>query len=105
MADRDQATAPGAKEAPKVAGAPAPETSVPTASPAAAEAPKEAAEPVVEEAPKVKLRSKNVEEYPVSVSVVGAEEELVFESESTTIEVAPEVAEQIAYSPVVEVVE
>ncbi len=62
--------------------------------------------PVVEPAPEqalVTLRSKNVEHYPLSVSVVGAE--LVFEDAAATVDVSPEVAEQIAYSPVVEVVE
>lgn len=61
--------------------------------------------PIVEEPDPVKLRSKNVDEYPLSVSVVGVEDELVFESASSTVEVSPEVAEQITYSPVVEVAE
>lgn len=104
MANGDQATAPGAKDAPKASTAPV-ETSTQTAGAPAVDSPKEApAAAAVEEAPKVKLRSKNVEQYPLTVSVVGSDD-LVFESESTTVEVAPQVAEQIAYSPVVEVAE
>jgi hypothetical protein len=60
--------------------------------------------PVAPEADKVKLRSKNVDVYPLSVSVVGVEDELVFENESATVEVSPEVAEQVTYLPNVEVV-
>lgn len=54
--------------------------------------------------PTVKLRSKDVDKYPVTVSVVGSKP-LVFESEGSTVEVPAPVAEQLAYSPVVEVAE
>lgn len=72
--------------------------------PAADPAPDEA--PVAQEARKVTLRSveANVDEYPLSVSVVGAEDEFVFDSASTTVEVSPEVAEQVTYLTNVEVV-
>lgn len=56
-----------------------------------------------EEVAKVTLRSKNVDTYPVSVSVVGSEDELVFTDPDSTVEVDPSVAEQVVYSPVVEV--
>lgn len=61
--------------------------------------------PVTEEAPKVTLRTieGTVEDYPLTVSVVGTDD-LVFEDESTTVEVDPEVAEQVTYLPNVEVV-
>jgi hypothetical protein len=59
---------------------------------------------VVEEQELITLRSVNVNEYPLTVSVVGSEP-LEFASESATVQVTPEVAEQIAYSPVVEVAE
>lgn len=106
MANGDQATAPGAKPAPRASTAPV-ETSVQVAGTPAVDSPKEApaAEAVVEEAPKVTLRPKNVDEYPLSVSVVGVEDELIFENESSTVEVSPEVAAQIEFSPVVEVAE
>jgi hypothetical protein len=63
------------------------------------------AAPVTEEAPKVTLRSipDAVEEYPLSVSVVGVDEELVFDGADSTIEVSPQVAEQVTYLPNVEV--
>lgn len=41
-------------------------------------------------------------DYPVAVSVVGSED-LVFTGPSDTTQVTPEVAEQVTYSPVVEV--
>lgn len=56
------------------------------------------------EQPVVTLRSKNVEQYPVTVTIPNAPP-LVFENEDSTVEVTPEVAEQIVYSPVVEVAE
>ena len=67
----------------------------------AADAPKTA--PAPEEATKVKLKpSDAVESYPLTVSAVGAED-IVFESASSTVSVAPEVAEQVKYLPTVEV--
>jgi len=60
--------------------------------------------PIADTRPQVTLRSVNVEQYPLTVTLVGSEP-LVFESESAIVEVTPEVAEQIAYSPVVEVAE
>lgn len=102
MANGDQVTAPSVKDAPKASAAPV-ETSTQTAGTPATDSPKEAPA-AVEEAPKVKLRSKNVEQYPLTVSVVGSED-LVFENERATVEVSPQVAEQIEYSPVVEVAE
>lgn len=105
MANGDQATAPGVKDARKPGEAPV-ETSV-TAGTPATDSPREAPAAVAKEAeaPKVTLRSipEAVDEYPLSVSVVGPEEELVFENADTTIEVAPQVAEQITYLPNVEV--
>jgi hypothetical protein len=50
----------------------------------------------------VTLRSKNVEQYPLFVSVVGAPE-LVFESENDAVDVSPAVAEQVTYLQNVEV--
>ncbi len=51
----------------------------------------------------VTLRSKNVEQYPLSLSVVGALD-LIFEDASATVEVPSDVAEQITYLQNVEVV-
>lgn len=51
----------------------------------------------------VTLRSKDVEQYPLTVSVVGGFN-LVFDSESDTLEVPSEVAEQVTYLQNVEVV-
>lgn len=51
----------------------------------------------------VTLRSKNVEQYPLYVSVVGSPE-LVFESEEDTLDVSTTVAEQVTYLQNVEVV-
>jgi len=65
------------------------------------------AAPVAEAAPSVKpvkLRSKNVDSYPLTVTVVGSKP-LVFENDRATVEVVSEVAEQLTYSPVVEVAE
>lgn len=42
-------------------------------------------------------------DYPIAVSVVGAEDDLIFTGPSDTVEVAPQVAEQVTYSPAVEV--
>lgn len=70
---------------------------------AAAEA-ESAPAPEVEEVPLVKLGSVNVDEYPLSVSAVGLDEELVFDNSSSTVEVTPEVAEQVTYLPTVEVI-
>lgn len=103
MANGDQATAPGAKPAARASTAPV-ETSVQTAGAPAADSPKEAPAAEQQEAPKVTLRSKNVDEYPLTVSIVGSDD-LVFDNESVTVEVAPEVAAQIEFSPVVEVAE
>lgn len=60
--------------------------------------------PVTQEAPKVTLRSVEdaVDEYPLTVSVVGSED-IIFDSASTTVEVSPEVAEQVTYMRNVEV--
>lgn len=57
--------------------------------------------------PTVTLRPKaDVElDFPIAVSVVGAEDDLVFSGPSDTVAVKPEVAEQITYSPAVEVAE
>lgn len=44
-------------------------------------------------------------DFPISVSVVGVEDDLVFVGPSDTVEVEPQVAEQITYSPSVEVAE
>lgn len=52
----------------------------------------------------VKLRSKNVDTYPLVVSVVGSDD-IVFDSADTTKAVAPKVAEQVKYLPNVEVAE
>jgi hypothetical protein len=41
--------------------------------------------------------------FPLRVTAVGVEDELVFESADSVVEVAPEVAEQLTYSPAVEV--
>ena len=60
--------------------------------------------PIADPVAQVTIRSVNVEEYPLTVTVPNAEP-LVFENERATVDVDPEVAEQIAYSPVVEVVE
>lgn len=75
----------------------------------------EAAEaPVVNEQPealpveerKVKLVPTDaITTYPASVSLVGLEEEIVFTGPSDSAEVSPEVAEQVAYVPGVEVAE
>lgn len=51
----------------------------------------------------VTLRSKNVEQYPLTLSVVGALD-LVFEDENATVEVPSDVAEQVTYLQNVEVV-
>jgi hypothetical protein len=51
----------------------------------------------------VTLRSKDVEQYPLTLSVVGALD-LVFEDESATVEVPSDVAEQVTYLQNVEVV-
>jgi hypothetical protein len=59
---------------------------------------------VVEEQELITLRSVSVDEYPLTVTVVGSEP-LEFANEGVTVEVPPEVAEQLAYSPVVEVAE
>lgn len=69
---------------------------------AAADAPK--TPPATDEPQLVKLRSKDVENYPLTVSVVGSPD-LVFENESAIVEVTPQVAEQIKYAPSVEVAE
>lgn len=65
----------------------------------AQETPNEAA--VQQEQPVVTLRPVDVDSYPLRVVVTGAE--LTFESESDTVEVEPQVAEQVAYLPNVEV--
>lgn len=43
-------------------------------------------------------------EFPIAVSVVGSDD-LIFTGPSDTVQVKPEVAEQITYSPAVEVAE
>lgn len=60
---------------------------------------------VIVEVPLIKLQPKqDVElDYPIAVSVVGAEDDLIFTGPSDTIEVPAPVAEQITYSPAVEV--
>lgn len=56
-----------------------------------------------EEVNKVTLKpSDAVESYPLTVTVPG--EELVFESESATVSVAPTIAEHVVYLPTVEAV-
>jgi hypothetical protein len=57
----------------------------------------------VAEGDSVKLRSVNVDTYPLYVSVVGVEDELAFDSASATVSVSPEVAEQVKCLPTVEV--
>lgn len=59
---------------------------------------------VIVEVPQVTIRPKaDVElDYPIAVSVVGSDD-LVFNSDSDTVEVPAPVAEQITYSPAVEV--
>lgn len=52
----------------------------------------------------VKLTHEGGKEYPVRVSVVGAPKGLVFKSQGDTVEVTPEVAEQVKYLPKVSVV-
>lgn len=70
--------------------------------PQVAGTPAEAPEPQ----PTVKLRpvADAVEHFPLSVSVVGPEDELVFDSADSTVDVPPHVAEQVTYLPNVEVV-
>lgn len=60
---------------------------------------------VIVEVPLVTLQPKpDAElEFPIAVSVVGAEEDLVFTGPEDTVEVPAPVAEQITYSPAVEV--
>ena len=57
------------------------------------------------EVPLVTLRPKADAEldYPIAVSVVGAEDDLIFTGPSDTVEVPAPVAEQVTYSPAVEV--
>lgn len=76
------------KSVPQVAGTPAEET-----------------EQVVEELPQVTLRPVGEDiEYPLTLSVVGAPEGgFVFESASDTVDVDPQVAEQVTYLTNVEV--
>lgn len=63
-------------------------------------------QPVTQEVAKVTIRSVEAEvsEYPLTLSVVGSKD-IVFDSASTTVEVSPEVAEQITYLTNVEVAE
>lgn len=42
-------------------------------------------------------------DFPIAVSAVGAEDDLIFTGPSDTVEVEAHVAEQITYSPAVEV--
>jgi hypothetical protein len=56
-----------------------------------------------ETAPTAKIKSVNVDAYPIHVSVVGGE--YTFADSGTTFEVPLAVAEQFTYIPVVEVVE
>lgn len=52
---------------------------------------------------KVTLKHTGGEDYPVTVEVVGAPDGLVFDQDGATVEVDPEVAEQVKYLPKVEV--
>lgn len=81
------------KSTPQVAGTEAPEETT--------------VDEVIEEQPEVTLRTVpgTVEQYPLTVGVVGAPDgELVFEDEDATIDVSPQVAEQVTYLPNVEVI-
>lgn len=66
----------------------------------------DASEDAVDPRPLVTIQPKEdvAIDYPLSVSVVGSDD-LVFSGPSDTVEVSPQVAEQITYSPSVEVAE
>ena len=94
------------KEIAEQVGAEAPEDEAPEA-PEATEATEDATPeeqtPTPEAAP-IPIQPTGGATFPLRITAVGVEDELVFESEEDVVEVPPEVAEQLTYSPAVEVV-